>query len=173
MQYNKKAFTLIELLVVIAIIGILATVVILNVASARNKAIDAKVKNDVVVISKAFETVRALGTLPNISQTPLEAMQTSGLRNFCLIEEAKASTVVPPSTPGSYETTLGLLLDPDDSSRKLIFSNPKHPIPGRSYYVRSDATSYEVTGIMSNLTNYFYGQTALAFSEPNSNLVVD
>ncbi len=39
---NKKAFTLIELLVVIAIIGLLATIIGVNVNSARNKANTAK-----------------------------------------------------------------------------------------------------------------------------------
>ncbi|MCL5410335.1 MAG: type II secretion system GspH family protein [Patescibacteria group bacterium] len=47
MKTKKKGFTLIELLVVIAIIGILATVVILNIGNAKLKTQDAKAKSDV------------------------------------------------------------------------------------------------------------------------------
>ena len=55
MNRNKKGFTLIELLVVIAIIGLLSTLSILALNSARARARDAKRISDVRQIQTALE----------------------------------------------------------------------------------------------------------------------
>ncbi|MDD5627201.1 MAG: type II secretion system protein [Patescibacteria group bacterium] len=55
---NRKfltGFTLIELLVVIAVIGLLATIVMVSLNSARKKARDAERKSDLKQISLALE----------------------------------------------------------------------------------------------------------------------
>jgi type II secretion system protein G len=55
MRHNKKGFTLIELLVVIAIIGLLSTLSILALNSARARARDAKRISDIKQIQTALE----------------------------------------------------------------------------------------------------------------------
>lgn len=52
----KKGFTLIEVLVVIGIIAIIATVISLPLFGARDKARDAKRKNDLTQIGRFFST---------------------------------------------------------------------------------------------------------------------
>jgi len=55
LKKKAKGFTLIELLVVIAIIGILSSIVLVSVNTARNKAKDAAVKSNLANLRVAAE----------------------------------------------------------------------------------------------------------------------
>lgn len=82
---KSKGFTLVELLVVIAIIGILATVVVINVLAARQSANVARIKSDLVAVGTAYAsviadggTVAAITTFQNVTLAAL----TSDLPNW-------------------------------------------------------------------------------------------
>ncbi len=65
---KKRGFTLIELLVVIAIIGLLSTLSVVSLNSARGKARDAARKSDLNAISTAMELYNVeMGTYPIVA----------------------------------------------------------------------------------------------------------
>lgn len=57
-ERNEEGFTLVELMVVIVIIGLLATVVIINVLPATDKAAATKAKADVATLEQGVEMYR-------------------------------------------------------------------------------------------------------------------
>ncbi|MDH5824143.1 type II secretion system major pseudopilin GspG [Luteimonas sp. RD2P54] len=55
---STKGFTLVELMVVIVIIGLLATVVMINVLPSQDRAMVEKARADISVLEQAIETYR-------------------------------------------------------------------------------------------------------------------
>ncbi|MCC8536668.1 type II secretion system major pseudopilin GspG [Xanthomonas axonopodis pv. poinsettiicola] len=65
---RARGFTLVELMVVIVIIGLLATVVMINVMPSQDRAMVEKARADVAVLEQALETYR----LDNLSYPSTE-----------------------------------------------------------------------------------------------------
>lgn len=76
---RNKGFTLIELLVVIAIIGILSSVVLASLNTARRKSRDAKRISDLKQLQLAFEFYfDAKGSYPKVTDLDLSTLVTDG-----------------------------------------------------------------------------------------------
>ncbi len=89
---NKKGFTLIELLVVIAIIGLLSSLAIVSLNSARNKANDTKIKSDLSQVRTDAEvSTNGTGVYSSYSiPASLKPPACAGVANYTLSNSADA-----------------------------------------------------------------------------------
>jgi type II secretion system protein G len=122
---NKKGFTLIELIVVIAIIGLLSTLAVVALGSARTKARDAKRLSDIKQVQSALEIYYS--------------------------DNAKYPTAVESVVLG---TGGAVCLDNSTAGWSATCSNPymsvvpKDPGSNGYSYVSANGTTYSIAGIL-------------------------
>ena len=102
MKKLQKGFTLIELLVVIAIIGILSSVVLASLTSARSKGTDAAIQSAMSNMRAQAELLYAnansygpdlaITTCPTSGHSIFATTTTGGLKNLVADVEAKNGT---------------------------------------------------------------------------------
>ncbi|MGQ2989839.1 type II secretion system major pseudopilin GspG [Brevundimonas sp.] len=73
---QRKGFTLVELMVVIVIIGLLATIVAINVLPSQDRAMVGKAQADIAVLEQAVETYRLDNLTFPTDQQGLAALKT-------------------------------------------------------------------------------------------------
>lgn len=77
LRSRARGFTLVELMVVIVIIGLLATVVMVNVMPSQDRAMVEKARADVAVLEQALETYRLDNLSYPTTEQGLQALLTA------------------------------------------------------------------------------------------------
>ncbi|KKS65064.1 MAG: Type II secretion system protein G [Parcubacteria group bacterium GW2011_GWB1_42_6] len=113
MKKNKKGFTLIELLVVIAIIGILATIVLVSLNTARQKARDARRISDLRQVQLALQMYYDSNSA---YPSALADLVTSGFMSAAPVDPSNVAYGYDSDSCSNNNYTLGVGLEADGTS---------------------------------------------------------
>jgi len=131
-RYNK-GFTLIELLVVIAIIGILASVVLVSLQSARSKGKDTRIISDVQQLRTAFETGYNGSSYPDLASNVIATTAGSSTAINLLVADL-----------GAQGGTLVIKTDAA-TAKAYAIGGGLTTTPGKFFCLASDGTSNQAT----------------------------
>ncbi len=144
-HFFKKSgagFTLIELLVVVSIIGLLASIVLVALASGRQKARDAKRLSDITQMNNVLELYFATNKGYPVDTTPQDGIPDSVIPTFAV---AVAAAPIPSDGPCIGQTHSGAA------------NNPPAGTQYNTYYYVPTGTAYSVAGVTVYPSfNYFF-----------------
>lgn len=133
---NKKAFTLIELLIVIAIIGILASIVIVTMSQARQKARGTKNAAQLEMVTKALNVYYTqFGSYP----------VSSGWQGFCSLWGADlgANWIPELQSAGVINNTVLPVDTRQEGSASCVNDQEQ-------YIYNSDGTDFKLISVMNS-----------------------
>lgn len=142
---NKKGFTLIELLVVIAIIGLLSTLAVVALGSAREKSRDARRLSDIKQIQTALELFYTDNNSYPTSTSPVEL----GSANYACLNAAGFGTAP------CADAYMGLV--PEDPGNTGTY---QYQSADGSTYTLTTALEGEVSGLSGSVVATPSGLTA-------------
>jgi prepilin-type N-terminal cleavage/methylation domain-containing protein len=155
MKKFNKGFTLVELLVVIAIIGILASIIVVSLNSARQNAVQSKIQSEVGQIRNQLEANYLNGGYPDL---------VGGTGNF-----AATSTNV-------LDSILSSVLDMQGATTSLGMLNTSTSDPYNGVQIFTDVesgtpTKYSVYAKTGELGYYCIGSDGQTLENADSNML--
>jgi prepilin-type N-terminal cleavage/methylation domain-containing protein len=162
---KNKGFTLIELLVVVAIIGVLASVVLSSLGSARSRARDARRESDIATIQKMLEMYH----LDN-GHYPIMNWTHSGQSSWSNLETALAPYGTVPVDPINEE---GAAFDEVTYAYSYASSSPSFTCNNQAYRLVFNKENSNGTGSDDGVTmcddnTYTYGNAFVVGVSPRN-----